>query len=38
MQMHDGGTPSTVDDVIAADAEARRTAHQVLQEMADGTR
>ena len=30
MERHDGGTPHTVDDVIAADHEARRAAHEVL--------
>jgi hypothetical protein len=28
--MHDGATPHTVDDVIEADAEARRIAHRLL--------
>ncbi len=31
MERHDGGTPTSVDDVIAADAAARRIAHEVLQ-------
>jgi 1-deoxy-D-xylulose-5-phosphate reductoisomerase len=30
MERHDGGTPHTVDDVIAADLDARRVAHEVL--------
>jgi 1-deoxy-D-xylulose-5-phosphate reductoisomerase len=30
LAMHDGATPHTVDDVIEADAEARRIAHRLL--------
>ena len=33
LQRHDGAVPSTVDDVIAADAAARRTAEQALEEL-----
>ncbi|HEY3485188.1 MAG TPA: 1-deoxy-D-xylulose-5-phosphate reductoisomerase, partial [Ilumatobacteraceae bacterium] len=33
LQRHDGAVPSTVDDVIAADGEARRTAEQALEEV-----
>ena len=32
MERHDGGTPSTVDDVKAADATARRLAAEVLKQ------
>ncbi len=31
MERHDGGTPTSVDDVIDADSTARRIAHEVLQ-------
>jgi len=33
LQRHDGAVPSTVDDVIAADGEARRTAELALEEL-----
>jgi 1-deoxy-D-xylulose-5-phosphate reductoisomerase len=37
LDAHDGSTPGTVEDVIAADAEARRRANQHLQRIIDQT-
>jgi len=33
LDAHDGSTPDTVDDVIAADAEARRRAHHFISTL-----
>ncbi len=33
LQRHDGGVPTTVDDVIAADAEAREIARRIVREL-----
>ena len=38
LDAHDGATPGTVEDVIAADAEARRRAHDHLQRITDTNR
>jgi 1-deoxy-D-xylulose-5-phosphate reductoisomerase len=37
LDAHDGSTPGTVEDVIAADAEARRRANEHLQRITDQT-
>jgi 1-deoxy-D-xylulose-5-phosphate reductoisomerase len=34
LDAHDGATPDTVDDVIAADAEARRRATEMIEQLA----
>ena len=31
LQQHDGATPTTVDDVVDADATARRLANQIME-------
>jgi 1-deoxy-D-xylulose-5-phosphate reductoisomerase len=33
LDAHDGSTPDTVDDVIAADAEARRRANDYIETL-----
>jgi len=33
LQRHDGATPRTVDDIVDADAAARRVAHEIMQKV-----